>query len=160
MTVRLCGITWNHSRGYLPMVATAQRFSEITRAVDIIWEKRGLASFRNDPVGPLAKVFDLIVLNPASIGEAVRAEALIALDEYLPKEFLEDQALHSVGRSYESYQFEGRQWALAIDAAAQVSACRPILLEQSGLRAPGTWRELVTLARRGWLSLDRHSTAL
>ena len=31
----LRGITWQHTRGYLPMVATAQRFSELHPDVQI-----------------------------------------------------------------------------------------------------------------------------
>jgi hypothetical protein len=31
----LRGITWNHSRGFVPMVATAQRFSELNPSVEI-----------------------------------------------------------------------------------------------------------------------------
>ena len=33
---RLTGITWNHTRGYLPLVATAQRFSEMHPEVEIV----------------------------------------------------------------------------------------------------------------------------
>ena len=153
MTIRLRGITWNHSRGYLPMVATAQRFSETRPDLDIVWEKRALKSFGDDPVEPLADGFDLLVIDHPSIGEAVKCGALVPLDEYLPKEFLDDQARHSVGKSHESYQFERHQWALAIDAAAPVSARRPVLLEQSGLTVPKTWSELMALARRGWVAV-------
>ena len=66
----------------------------------------------------MAEGFDLLVIDHSSLGEAVKYDALIPLDEYLPKEFLEDQARHSVGRSHESCQFEGHQRALVIDAAA------------------------------------------
>jgi hypothetical protein len=43
--INLKGITWNHSRGLLPMVATAQRFSELYPNVNITWEKRSLQQF-------------------------------------------------------------------------------------------------------------------
>jgi multiple sugar transport system substrate-binding protein len=33
--IRLTGITWNHTRGYTPMVATAQRFCEMRPIADI-----------------------------------------------------------------------------------------------------------------------------
>jgi len=41
----LRGITWDHTRGFLPMVATAQRFSELHPDVRITWEKRSLQHF-------------------------------------------------------------------------------------------------------------------
>ena len=53
MTIKLRGLTWNHSRGYLPMVATAQRFAELHPDFDVVWEKRPLKSFDEDPVESL-----------------------------------------------------------------------------------------------------------
>ena len=45
MTVKtvLRGITWNHSRGFVSVVATAQRFCELHPNVEITWEKALLA---------------------------------------------------------------------------------------------------------------------
>ena len=37
-------------------------------------------------------------------------------------------AAQSVGASHPSYEFDGRQWALAIDAATPVAAYRPDLI--------------------------------
>jgi multiple sugar transport system substrate-binding protein len=50
-----------------------------------------------------------------------------------------------VGPSFRSYTFAGRQWALPIDAAAQVQAWRPDLIA----RAAKTWDEVMTLAAEG-----------
>jgi len=50
-----------------------------------------------------------------------------------------------VGRSHESYQHQGRQWALAVDAAAQVAAFRPDLLPEP----PRNWDAVLELARAG-----------
>jgi multiple sugar transport system substrate-binding protein len=152
MTISLRGITWNHSRGYLPMIATTQRFSEMVPGFDVVWEKRSLKSFTEESVEQFVDGFDFLVLEHSSIGELVGRGLLIPLDEYLPKDFLDDQAKNSVGKSYVSYQWESHQWALAIDAGAPVSARRSVLLEQSGLTAPKTWKELISLARRGWVA--------
>ena len=51
----------------------------------------------------------------------------------------------SVGASYASYRWQGRQWALPIDAAAQVQAWRPDLIEAPAER----WGDVLSLARRG-----------
>ncbi len=153
MTIKLRGLTWNHSRGYLPMVATAQRFAELHPDFDIVWEKRSSKNFGEDAVELVDGGLDLLVIDHTLIGEAIQHGGLIPLDEHLPKDFMDDQARHSVGRSHESYQWEGHQWALAIDAAAPVSARRSVLLEQSGLTAPKTWKELIALARRGWVAV-------
>ena len=48
-----------------------------------------------------------------------------------------------MGPSHRSYEYAGHQWALALDAAAQVSAYRPDLLEP-----PSDWDSVAELALR------------
>ena len=50
----LKGITWNHMRGFTPMVATAQRFHELHPDTDIVWHKRSLQEFADKPLAQLA----------------------------------------------------------------------------------------------------------
>ena len=38
----LKGMTWDHSRGFDPMVASAKKFNENHLDIQIIWEKRSL----------------------------------------------------------------------------------------------------------------------
>lgn len=147
----LNGITWNHTRGYLPLVASAQRFGEIHPDINIIWQKRSLQEFADYPVQQLAERFDLLIIDHPFVGYAARHPILLPLDEHLPAEFLADQARNSVGRSHESYAFEDHQWALAIDAATPVSSYRTDLLEQ--IEVPRTWEDLLALARRGRVAL-------
>jgi len=147
--IRLRGITWNHSRGYTPMVATAQRYSELHPEVEIVWEKRSLQAFADEPIDKLAEAYDLLVVDHPWAGFAARTRVLLPLDEWLPAEFLEDQRTNSVGPSYASYSGDGRQWALAIDAATPVASMRADLFEARGLRPPETWEELLELANRG-----------
>src|SRR3954454_16039744 len=124
----LNGITWNHSRGYLPLVATAQRFMDRHPDVTIEWRKRSLQAFADEPVERLAEQFDLIVIDHPFAGYAAVHPTLVPLDEHLPPEFMADQAANSAGASHASYNFGGHQWALAIDAATPVSSWRPDLL--------------------------------
>ena len=151
--VELTGITWNHTRGYLPMVATAQRFSELHADISIAWHKRSLQAFADAPLADLAARFDLLVIDHPSIGEAVHHGLLLALDEHLPAEFLADQAANSVGRSHASYAYEGHQYALAIDAATPVCGYRPDLMQRADAQLPATWEELLALARRGLVTV-------
>ena len=153
MTLQLCGITWNHTRGLLPLVATAQRFNETHPRVQVSWEKRSLQKFADAPIDQLAERFDLLVIDHPFVGFAARHATLLALDKLLPAAFLDNQARHSVGQSHSSYHYDGHQWALAIDAAAPVSSWRPQLLEQCGLSVPKTWEELLILARRGCVAV-------
>src|SRR5712691_3628177 len=125
---RLIGITWDHSRGYDPMVATAEAYSRLHPDVTIEWRKRSLKEFGDFPIEKLAQSFDLLVIDHPFVGFAAADKCLLPLDEYIDASFLDDQATNSVGRSHNSYFYEGHQWALAIDAAAQISSFRADLL--------------------------------
>jgi multiple sugar transport system substrate-binding protein len=152
-TITLTGITWNHTRGYLPLIATAQRFGELHPDVTIEWHKRSLQEFADAPIERLAERFDLLIIDHPFAGYAAAHPTLLPLDEHLPAEFLADKAANSVGASHASYAYGGHQWALAIDAATPVSAYRPDLLERYGVRLPETWDDLLALARRGLVAL-------
>lgn len=147
--VILRGMTWNHTRGYLPLVAAAQRFSELHPGIEVVWEKRPLRAFEEFPVSRLAADYDLIVIDHPFAGAAARDGSLLPLDAHLPAAFLADQAAGAVGASHASYTWGGRQWALAIDAATPVACWREDLLAAHGLAVPQTWEETVELARRG-----------
>ena len=145
----LNGITWDHTRGFTPMVATAQRFHELNPGIDIRWQKRSLQEFADKPLAQLAAEYDLLVIDHPWAGFAAAEGILVDLSQLLSPAFLEDQAANSVGRSHVSYQFNGGQWAVAIDAACPVSAWRPDLLEKHDARVPETFDELIALADRG-----------
>ncbi len=145
----LKGITWNHSRGFVSVLATAQRFSEIRPDVEITWEKRSLQEFADAPIQGLAQHYDLLVIDHPWAGYAAHSKVLLPLQDVIPADFLRDQADNSVGHSHPSYIFRGSQCALAIDAATPVASCRPDLLARYDLEQPRTWRDLLELARRG-----------
>ena len=149
MTTTLRGITWDHSRGYTPMVATAQRFHELHPDVDIIWEKRSLKAFGDYPLQKLVDKFDLLIIDHPFVGYAASHPILLPLDEYLPTDYLQDQAANSVGASHESYIYDGHQWALATDAATPIASYRPDLLKKHGLSLPQTFDEVLELAKSG-----------
>ncbi len=147
--IELKGITWSHTRGYVPMTATAQRFEELHPEVRISWNKRSLQAFADEPIDVLAQQYDLLVIDHPWAGFAAKTGVIVPLNSYLPTAFMEDQATNSVGRSHESYLYEGKQVALAIDAATPVASARMDLLEAEGMAFPQTWDELMTLASRG-----------
>jgi multiple sugar transport system substrate-binding protein len=144
MTVTLKGMSWSHPRGYDPLVAAAAAWRE-RHDVDISWDRRSLQDFEDFPVDELARRYDLMVIDHPHIGEAVARGSLAPLDE--PQHAADCAKLHaaSVGPSYVSYAWAGRQWALPIDAATQVQAFRPDLLEAP----PSSWGDVLSLARDG-----------
>ncbi|QPH40213.1 ABC transporter substrate-binding protein [Pedobacter endophyticus] len=147
--INLKGITWNHSRGLLPMVATAQRFSELYPNVQITWEKRSLQQFADFSIQELAERFDLLVIDHPWAGFAAKTKSIVPLDFYLSDAYLADQGRNSVGQSYESYLYDGHLWALPIDAATPVAASRPDLLAEKGLELPKSFEDLLALAEQG-----------
>lgn len=146
---RLRGITWKHTRGLLPMLATAQRFEELHPEVQITWETRSLQAFADEPLESLAQRYDLLVIDHPSCGRASAGGFLLPLEEHLPHDFLRDQEENSVGHSYDSYLLDGHLWALPIDAAAPISLCRSDLLARSGGALPQSWDDLMDLAAAG-----------
>ncbi|MEX0324915.1 MAG: extracellular solute-binding protein [Puniceicoccaceae bacterium] len=152
--IELKGIAWNHSRGFVSVVATAQRYEERHPDVRITWEKRSLQAFADASLEDLATAYDLIIMDHPHTALAAKERVLVPLDEHLPEAFLADQAANSVGQSHPSYAFDGHQWTLATDAAAPIATCRPDLMEAHRLDLPDTWEALLDLARSGYVTVS------
>jgi multiple sugar transport system substrate-binding protein len=146
---KLKGITWNHTRGLLPMVATAQRFTELNPGIEISWEKRSLQEFADASIEDLAKRFDLLVIDHPWTGFGADTKTILPLSDHLSAEYIKDQKINTVGKSYGSYVFHNKLWALPIDAATPVAAARLDILEKQGLKVPQTYDDLLALAKKG-----------
>jgi multiple sugar transport system substrate-binding protein len=137
------GMTWDHPRGYDPLVAASSAWRERT-GVAIDWDRRSLQDFESYPVETLARRYDLIVVDHPHVGQIAAAGCLVPFEGDL-----DEVAAGSVGGSFESYCWQGRQWALPIDAAAQVQAWVPDRLDA----AVTDWRGLAALASEGRLAI-------
>ncbi|TKW67083.1 MAG: extracellular solute-binding protein [Paracoccus denitrificans] len=140
MTV-LKGMTWNHPRGYDPMVAVSAEWQR-AKGVAVHWDKRSLQDFESYPVEKLAREYDLIVIDHPHVGQITAEGCLHPLPD------APEIARASVGLSYPSYTWQGKQWAYPIDAATQVQAIRPDLTEP-----PATWEKVLELARSGRVAI-------
>lgn len=147
--VILRGITWDHSRGIVPLQAAAQRFGEMHPHVQILWEKRSLQAFADYSIEKLTEAYDLLIIDHPWVGSASVTNCVLPLGEYLPEEFLKQAQAHSVGASHDSYFYDGGQWALAIDAATPVASMRSDLLEQQQVTVPRTWEDVMMIAAKG-----------
>ena len=149
MERKLKGITWGHSRGLTPLVAAAQRWSELYPDVSISWEKRSLQQFADYPIEKLTEEYDLLIIDHPWVGKAASLGCVLPLDNYLSETYLNEQAESSVGYSHHSYHYDGHQWALAIDAATPAASCRADLLQEAGVRIPETWDEVLANCAAG-----------
>ena len=141
---RLAGMTWNHPRGYDPMVACSALWQQKT-GVAVEWDKRSLQDFESFPVEELARAYDLIVIDHPHVGQITAERCLAPLDVAGREVERAALASGSVGQSYPSYAWQGRQWAFPIDAASQVQAWRPDALDAP----PARWSEVLDVARQG-----------
>lgn len=142
---RFRGLTWSHPRGLAPMQALADQAGLVgPLAVPdsrVAWDAQDLAGFESHPLDVLAARYDLIVLDHPGLGSARATQALAPLNELFSGDELAAWKTSSVGASYESYCYEGHQWAVPVDAAAQVGAYRPDLLSD----IPSTWDDVLAL---------------
>lgn len=158
--IHLTGIAWDHSRALPPLVAAAQRYEETHPGVRIDWKKRTLDEFGHAPIDQLAKRFDLVVIDHPWSGFCFENDLVHDLKQLTPPAVLADLAVHSVGMSYQSYEWQDRLLALPIDAATPAPSWRPDLLERAGVDVPTHWAESVALANKGLAAIPAFNADL
>ncbi len=144
--ITLSGITWDHPRGRAPLEASVAEWRERT-GVEVRWEARSLKDFGDAPLERLAAEYDLLVIDHPHAGMAAGSGAVRAYEEMLGAEVLAELAAGTAGPSYRSYNYAGRQWALPVDAACQVSSRRADLWP-AGVELPAKWDDVFALAER------------
>jgi multiple sugar transport system substrate-binding protein len=142
----LRGMAWDHPRARDPLAAISAAWSSRT-GVSVQWDARPLKDFEDQPLEELATRYDLVLIDYPFMGVAAASGLIMPVNDWVDAAYLADQAAHSVGPSYASYTWKGKQWALAIDAACQVSAVREDLWQAAdGGALPRTWDDVAALA--------------
>lgn len=111
------GMTWDHPRAYTCLVAASEAYKRET-GVQINWHKRSLQAFADQPLTELTEKYDLIIYDHPHVGQIAESGCLAELPT---EKGLTDS---SVGGSSESYIWQGKQWAYAVDAACQMAVTR------------------------------------
>ncbi|MCA0872783.1 extracellular solute-binding protein [Seohaeicola saemankumensis] len=135
------GLTWDHPRGYNALAAAKG---------PVEWEVQPLEGFESAPIAELCERYDLVVMDHPHLGEALAHNCLTPLDEIFDTGDLHRIAAAAIGPAYDSYHMEGRQWALPLDAATQVLALRPDLVDET----PTTWEDVDRLSQKGGVALS------
>lgn len=136
-------LAWDHPRATVPLAASSQAWQRLT-GEPLAIRTRSLRSFGDDV--PSAAGADLVLIDHPHVGQAASDGAILALDGLLGTDELAALAADSAGRSHASYEYDGRQWAVAVDASCQAMAV-------SGARGgdalpePATWDDVLDLAR-------------
>lgn len=151
--MKLKGISWDHKRGYSPLIYCSKDFNKINPEIDIEWDKRSLKDFGNFPVDKLAENYDLLIIDHPFSGEATKKNILVNLKEYIGKDFLQDLSQNSIGKTFDSYCFDNKLIALPVDAAAIVSAANNQWFESVNLSIPKNLKEVIELKKK--LPLDK-----
>ena len=142
--IKLKGITWDHARGYDPLIASSELYYK-EKGIQVDWQKRSLTNFGDQSLEALSKQFDLIIMDHPHVGVAEASQCLMPLNDLLPANILNELKITSAGPSFESYHYHGKQWALPIDAAMQCASYRADLMVNDSL--PNTWEEVFALAK-------------
>ena len=140
----LRGMTWDHPRGLDSLVeSNALLIQEC--GVNIEWTARSLLAFGDQPIEEFYRDYDLMVIDHPHVPDAVHAQGIVPFDDLISDDEMSELARTSAGASHSSYQYRGKQWALAIDTAAQVSAFRADKADGS----PIFWSDVIAEAKKG-----------
>ena len=138
MAIHLRGLTWDDPRGRGPTQALAEAFAqtEAGSGVTIEWAVQPLGSFESASVVEIAERFDVMIIDHPHVIEAASARALEPIE-------MEDDRY--IGPCLASYQWQGQQWAVPVDAASHVTAYR----EDRIVSPPATWAEFFDQFEQG-----------
>lgn len=141
--VNLRGMTWDHPRGLDSLVSSNHLLIEKC-GISVEWSARSLLAFGDQPIEEFYRDYDLMIIDHPHVPDAVHANGVVPFEDLISDETMEELSRTSVGASHGSYKYQGKQWALAIDTAAQVSAFRADKADGS----PIFWSEVITEAKK------------
>lgn len=147
MTATLRGLAWDHRRCWGPLDASVEPHEAAHPGLAITWDRRSLYEFGEGRLEHVLRDYDLVVFDHPFVGEIARDGLMVPFDPYLSDAERRRFEADSVGGSWRSYQADGAQWALPIDAAAQVSSYRPDLLPAYADHLPGSHADVLSLGR-------------
>jgi multiple sugar transport system substrate-binding protein len=145
--IRLSILCWDHPRCINPVTAAASAWERRQERVTFAIKTRPLAAFNDQPITDIARSADLLFIDHPMVGRVAQEDVLVPLQRLLGSEVLSKLAADSIGGSHNSYNWEGRQWAAAVDAACQVAVVDD---DRIGGRAdvPRRWADVLLLARQ------------
>jgi multiple sugar transport system substrate-binding protein len=146
--ITLKGLTWDHPRGYAPLLGGIPEYEAQHPEIKIEWDRRTLREFGEAPMEQYLDRYDLLIVDHPFVGFAAAHDALVDLAPSINEAEKTRFAADSVGASWQSYWYAGGLWALPIDAATQVASYRPDLLRALSPAVPNTFDDVLELGQR------------
>jgi len=144
----LRGLTWEHPRGYAPLIAGVPEYEKQHPEIKIRWDRRSLREFGEAPIEQYINAYDLLIIDHPFVGFAAGHNLFVNFAPHLNKAEKLDFAKDSVGPSWHCYLYGGGVWALPIDSAAQVASYRSDLLSKFRSDLPETFDEVIELSKK------------
>ena len=107
----LKGLTWDHPRGYAPLIGGAPEYEKQNPGIKIRWDRRSLRDFGEAPVEQYVDRYDLLIVDHPFVGFAAAHDVLVDLAPFFTKGERSNFTNDSVGPSWESYWYQGGLWA-------------------------------------------------
>lgn len=148
MGITLKGLTWDHPRGYAPLLGGVSEYEEQHPEIKIQWDRRTLREFGEAPIEQYLDRYDLLIVDHPFVGFAAAHGALVDLAPFINEAEKLHFAADSVGPSWPSYWYGGGLWALPIDAATQVASYRPDLLRRLSPAVPDGFDDVLELGEK------------
>jgi multiple sugar transport system substrate-binding protein len=146
--ITLKGLTWDHPRGFAPLLGGVPEYEAQNAEIKIQWDRRSLREFGEAPIEQYLERYDLLIVDHPFVGFAAAHDSLVDLASSLSDAEKIHFATDSVGPSWQSYWYANGLWALPIDAATQVAAYRPDLLAGLSPAVPATFRDVLELGEK------------
>jgi len=146
--ITLKGLTWDHPRGYAPLLGGVPEYEARNPHIKIQWDRRTLREFGEAPIEQYLDRYDLLIVDHPFVGFAAAHDVLVDLAPFLNEAEKLNFAADSVGPSWQSYWYRGGLWALPIDAATQVASYRPDLLLALSPNVPNTFDDVLELGKK------------
>jgi multiple sugar transport system substrate-binding protein len=146
--ITLRGLTWDHPRGYAPLLGGISDYEKLHPEIKIHWDRRTLREFGEAPIEQYLDRYDLLIVDHPFVGFAAAHQALVDLAPSISEAEKLHFAADSVGPSWESYWYGGGLWAFPVDAATQVASYRPDLLLTLSPAVPNTFNDVLKLGKK------------
>ena len=70
MGITLKGLTWDHPRGYAPLLGGISEYEEQNPKIKIQWDRRTLREFGESPIEQYLALYDLLIVDHPFVGFA------------------------------------------------------------------------------------------